>query len=321
MLEVRMLYSESIYCDEKKQNGPRPAQWYSIKVGRRAHLTKFSWVKPPEIAFECSYRSSHSPLHIEWTTQNSQLILEHNRNVLPFGVLSFRHDNGLYWRHCAINYLIEYNVHYAEKIKFTTLISDLDVLEDIPKHWAKYVEDAQKGMLSAKALFKACRKREKEQFGLISSKTMPKAVIKEIAALGRLRHYFENIPHNQHLAADYIEAFLNHGFEKLAKRHVISPEQAEQVQEMSYPRQLSVLQAFLKERVTIPRYIKNSQKEVIGAKLVVDSEVTMDYFHCFGVEYGGMKHLKNFKKWSEIDPGIEDVTKWFAQDKLERCSC
>jgi hypothetical protein len=313
-----MLYSESIYCDEKKWMKPRPNNWYSTSRGCLTSLTKFAWVNPPKIAFECSYQSQHDPLHIEWTTEKSREILKHNRYTLPFGVLSSKEENSLFWRHCSINYLIEYNFHFKENVTFSQLISSLDVSESTPVHWLEAANNAKKGMVLAKAKFKACRKHEKSSYGLISIGSLPRSVKRELIAFARLKQYIKNIPHNQMLAVDHLELFLSTGFDKLTKRYCISEEELADVEELGLDRQLNVLEALLKERITVPRHVKNVQGQIVDTNLVVDGKWAMNYFLCFSSDVfdGGMKHLNGFKKLKEMFGDIQDVTTWFAKKHL-----
>lgn len=309
-----MIYSKSIYCNKKEQEKPRPARWYATKTRGITSLQKFSWIKVPDIAFEVSFASAHDPLRDNWDHEVIKSKLRYNQYVFPFGTMSRENDNAMYWYNCAIAYLLVYNENYIEKCTFETLISELDDGESIPGHWLKYVNSAKNRMLEAKAKFKACREREKENFGLIPKGKIPRKIQKNLFAIQRLKLYLEFAPHNKILISDFVEKFLADGFAYLIKNHVLDQDELGDLDKECYLSQLDILSAFISERVLVVEH-QQLDDGVISSSFSVDNNIAIHYnTGILSREYGSIKHLINLYKKLKKYCDMPDTSKWFSED-------
>lgn len=309
-----MIYSKSIYCNKKEQEKPRPARWYDTKTKGIVKLQKFSWVKIPDIAFELSFASAHKPLHDGWDNEVMKSKLKYNQYVFPFGTMSRENDNAMYWYNCAITYLLVYNENHIEKCTFEALISKLDDDEPIPAHWLEHVNIARKKMLEAKAKFKTCREREKENFGLIPKSKIPRKIQKDLIAIQRLKLYLEFAPHNKILISGFVEKFLSDSFTYLMKNHVLESDEVGCLNEKDYMLQLDVLSAFIAERVL---FVKHQQLDdgVISSSFAVDNSVAMHYnTGILSREFGSIKHLVSLARKLKKYCDMPDTSKWFGED-------
>lgn len=308
------LYSDSIFCNPEQQKQPRPNNWYSVKP--ITELVKFSWLTVQPIAFESSFKSAHDPLGPKWFKPEVQIIDEHTRYKYPFGVLSFEAENELYWRHSAINYLIDYNEHYAKRNCFQALIDDLEPDETTPAHWVEIVEQSSKDMEIAKAKFKTCRQYQKSRFGLISYSQLPPAARKAVTSLIRLKAYIKHIPHNQVKAANCTELFLAGGFEQLAKSAFYS-DAITNIDNTTLDKKFSILLGYVKELVVEPSFTNDTDSKAIEAQLTINYDHAMHYFLSFTSRtYGSIQHLNGFKELSLKYGDIKDVTQWFDEENL-----
>jgi hypothetical protein len=306
----KMIYSQSIYCKKTEQEKPRPANWQSTKSNGIEKLYKYSWVKPPAVAFEISFISAHTPLHDDWKSENSKLKLKYNSYVFPFGTMSRRSDNTLYWRNCAITCLVKYNVSYIELAGFNKLIDELGKDEPVPSHWVKIINKAKKTMQEEKEKFKACRQHEKENFGLIPQNKIPKNIEKDLVAISRLKLFLNHAPHNRELITSYIEKFLADSFTNLIKYHLIDADELGDLSKKSHDLQLDLLAAFIKERVMIIKH--DIIDNILLSSFVNDTSIATEYH--LGVtsrDYGSLNQLVNLAGELKEYDDMPDVSKWF----------
>jgi len=314
------LYRNTLYCNPEKQALPsRPRQWYSTKRGHHSHLSKFSWVSCPEITFESSFQSAHDPFHIEWLETDRVIQMRYDNYRFPFGVKSYLKDNKLFWRNCALSYLVKYNHAYLEEKEFQALVDGWDASEgDTPQHLLDIVAKAKEAKRLNKAKFKTARRYEKENFGLIRGSELPKLALNSINPLSRLNAYLKHFPHNSIIAYQSVESFYKNGFEKLSKRAFHTEESMTHAIAANCADSFSILVAYIKECCIEPKFKKDEQGKIIGAELVEAYEEAMNLRLCFGKDYGSFNQLNAIKRLSDRYNDIQDVTTWFKGGMMFR---
>lgn len=306
-----MIYSESLYCKKSEQEKPRPKSWHSTKNKGIHQLYKYSWVKPCTIAFESSFTSAHNPLHGDWKSESNKLKLKHNSYVFPFGTMSRKSDNTLYWRNCAITCLVNYNASYLELAGFNKLVDELGKNEPIPSHWVKIINKAKKTMQEEKEKFKACRQHEKENFGLIPQNKIPKNIEKDLVAISRLKLFLNHAPHNKALITTYIERFLADSFSNLITYYLIDADELGDLSKKPYDLQLDLLAAFIKERVMIIKH--DIIDNILLSSFVNNTSIATEYhLSVTSRDYGSLKQLVNLAGQLKKYDDMPDVSKWFA---------
>lgn len=312
-LPLLELYRDSLYCNLDKQLETRPVGWYATK--RYAEVTKFRWIEHRDIAYEGSYQSAHTPLYNGCLNRDKVLLMRHNRSIFPFGVMSNREDNVLYWRNCAKTYLIKYDAELANMKEFQSLIDKWDVTEgEVPSHWIEIAQKSKESLEQAKQNFKTCRTYEKSNFGLISFKDLPNRISEEILSLTRLNAYLKRFPHNVLLAYQSVENYYFEGFKKLSMFAHTTRCDVEPALEANVEKQYLTLVSFLKERATKAVFTKNNLGVMVEATLQVDYEASMQYHLSFGKDYGSFNELSKLKHLAERYEDIVDVTAWFKHD-------
>lgn len=309
---VYEVYRNTLYCNAEKQVQPRPRHWYSTKHGNHAHLSKFSWVTCPEITFEVSFLHAHDPFQMGWLEAERVIRMRYDTHRYPFGVKSYLKDNKLYWRNCARSYLVKYNHAYLQEREFQDLIDAWDDSEgSTPQHWLDIVAKAKETKLLTKAKFKTARRYEKENFGLIRQRELPKVALNSITPLARLNAYLKRFPHNSTNAYLSVESFYRNGFKKLSKRAFHSEESMTHAITANCSDSFSILVAYIKECCIEPKFKKNAQGQIIEVKLEEAYEQAMNFRLSFGKDYGSFNQLNGIKRLSERYDDIEDVTTWF----------